>query len=172
VSGSRVLGLIRVHCYALTNAETACSPCTALSSRVDILRNPFLGECLPNSSFQVPFDALSSHKLEKLDTVYCVAQVSKRLPGCEHSGTMNCSSDPTNFACMEVCRGNTTCCGRTCKSRCHECQKVTRDNAAPDVDALRPVRTHHTSHLCASANTYVPSFVPRSVVTARSGRGR
>ena len=148
MSGSRVPGLIRAHCYALKNAETACSPCSVLSFRVDILRYPFLGECLPNLSFEVPFDVLSSHKLEKLDTVYCVAQVSKRLPGCEHSSTMNCSHDPTNLTCMEVCSGNTACCGRTCKSRCHECQKVTRDNAAPDAGSLPPVRTHHKSHLC------------------------
>ncbi|KAH8998233.1 hypothetical protein EDB86DRAFT_3234341 [Lactarius hatsudake] len=88
------------------------------------------------------------HKLENLETVKCVAQVSKRLPGCEHSGVMACSGDPTNFECKELCGGQTTCCSRTCKSRCHECQKVTRDNAAPRTGALRPVRTHHKSHPC------------------------
>ncbi|KAH9048674.1 hypothetical protein EDB83DRAFT_2507364 [Lactarius deliciosus] len=88
------------------------------------------------------------HKLGNLETVKCVAQVSKRLPGCEHSGVMACSGDPTNFECKEVCGGQTTCCSRTCKSRCHECQKVTRDNAAPRTGALRPVRTHHKSHPC------------------------
>src|ERR1700761_7030191 len=62
--------------------------------------------------FYVLFDALSSHKLEDLDTVECVAQVSKRLPGCEHTGTMACSRDPTIFECKEVCGGKTTCCGR------------------------------------------------------------
>ncbi|KAH9032058.1 AAA domain-containing protein [Lactarius pseudohatsudake] len=77
-------------------------------------------------------------------TVKCVAQVLKRLPGCEHSGIMACSGDPTNFECKELCGGDTTCCGRTCKSRCYECQKVTRDNAAPRAGAVPPVRTHHT----------------------------
>ncbi|KAI9445926.1 hypothetical protein H4582DRAFT_1805091 [Lactarius indigo] len=96
----------------------------------------------------VPLDAYSSHKLGNLETIKCVAQVPKRLPGCEHSGVMACSADPTNFECKEVCGGHTTCCGRTCKSRCHECQKVTRDNAAPGAGALRPVRTHHKSHPC------------------------
>ncbi|KAF8265012.1 hypothetical protein EI94DRAFT_1737067 [Lactarius quietus] len=74
------------------------------------------------------------YKLEQLDTVNCVAQVSKRLPGCEHSGTMACGKDPTYFECREVCRANTTCCGRTCKARCH--------------DALPRGRTHHQSHPC------------------------
>ncbi|KAH9170426.1 hypothetical protein EDB89DRAFT_1304023 [Lactarius sanguifluus] len=88
------------------------------------------------------------HKLGNLETVKCVAQVSKRLPGCEHSGVMSCSGDPTNFECKERCGGQTTCCSRTCKSRCHECQKVTRDHAAPGAGALPPVRTHHKSHPC------------------------
>ncbi|KAI9445912.1 hypothetical protein H4582DRAFT_1804013 [Lactarius indigo] len=96
----------------------------------------------------VPFDVLSSHRLGNLETVKCVAQVPKRLPGCEHSGIMGCSRDPTNFECKEICGSQTTCCSRTCKSRCHECQQVTRDNATPGAGALPLVRTHHKSHLC------------------------
>ncbi|KAI9451304.1 hypothetical protein BJY52DRAFT_119999 [Lactarius psammicola] len=92
--------------------------------------------------------SIPCHKLENLETVKCVARVSKRLPGCEHNGTMACSGDPTNFECKEVCGGHTTCCGRTCKSRCHECQNVTRDSAAPGARSLPPVRTHHKSHAC------------------------
>ncbi|KAH9048672.1 hypothetical protein EDB83DRAFT_2553548 [Lactarius deliciosus] len=61
---------------------------------------------------------------------------------------MPCSWDPSNLACKEVCGSQTTCCSRMCKSRCHECQKVTRDNAAPGAGALPPVRTHHKSHPC------------------------
>jgi hypothetical protein len=129
-------------------AATACSPCTALSFRVDTWRHPFLGKCLPNLPFWVSFEALFSHKLENLETVQCVALVSKRLPGCEHRGTMACSRDPAEFECKEVCGGTTTCCGRTCKSRCHECQEVTRDAAIPGANALPPVRTHHESHPC------------------------
>ncbi|KAF8265013.1 hypothetical protein EI94DRAFT_400563 [Lactarius quietus] len=93
-------------------------------------------------------ESIPCHKLEKLDTVYCVAQVSKRLPGCEHSGIMACSKDPAQFECNEICGGNTTCCGRICKARCHECQKVTRENADPDADTLPAGRTHHQSHPC------------------------
>ncbi|KAH9170429.1 hypothetical protein EDB89DRAFT_1304426 [Lactarius sanguifluus] len=88
------------------------------------------------------------HKLGNLKTVKCIAQVSKRLPGCEHSVTMACDGDPTDFECKEICGGETTCCSRTCKSRCHECQKVTRDSAAPRAGAVPPVRTHHRSHPC------------------------
>ncbi|KAH9052543.1 hypothetical protein EDB87DRAFT_1570453 [Lactarius vividus] len=96
----------------------------------------------------IPFDTYSSHKLENLETFKCFVRVSKRLPGCEHSVTMACSGDPSIFVCREICGGHAACCGRTCKSRCHECQEVTRNNAAPDAGALPPVRTHHKSHPC------------------------
>ncbi|KAH9043919.1 hypothetical protein EDB85DRAFT_732741 [Lactarius pseudohatsudake] len=88
------------------------------------------------------------HQLGNLETVKCVAQVSKRLPGCEHSGIMACDGDPTDFECKEICGGQTACCSRMCKSRCHECQEITRDNAAPRAGAVPPVRTHHKSHPC------------------------
>ena len=95
---------------------------------------------------QLPFDASYSHMLENLMAVKCVAQTSKRLPNCEHSATMACSSDPTTFKCKEVCRGLTTCCSRRCTSRCDGCQKVTKDKS---VGASRPlVRTHHVDHAC------------------------
>ncbi|KAH8997121.1 hypothetical protein EDB86DRAFT_926966 [Lactarius hatsudake] len=109
------------------------------------------GNCMfPMYNIKLPCGHIAKsvpcHKLGKLETVYCVAQVSKRLPGCEHNGIMACSADPTNFKCNQVCGGETTCCSRTCKSRCHECQKVTRENVAPG--AVPPVRTHHKIHPC------------------------
>ncbi|KAH9048645.1 hypothetical protein EDB83DRAFT_2317393 [Lactarius deliciosus] len=86
----------------------------------------------------VPFDAYSSHQLGNLETVECVAQVSKRLPGCKHSGIMACDNDPTDFECKKSCGGQTTCCSQTCKSQCHECQEVTRNNAASRAGAVPP----------------------------------
>ncbi|KAH9014346.1 hypothetical protein EDB85DRAFT_875353 [Lactarius pseudohatsudake] len=88
------------------------------------------------------------HKLENLETIKCFVPVSKRLPGCEHCVTIACSGDPSNLVCKEICGGYNACCGRTCKSRCHECQEVTRDSAAPRARAVPPVRTHHKSHPC------------------------
>ncbi|KAH8976901.1 hypothetical protein EDB92DRAFT_1938185 [Lactarius akahatsu] len=76
------------------------------------------------------------HKLENLETIKCFVPVSKRLPGCEHCVTIACSGDPSNLVCKEICGGYNACCGRTCKSRCHECQEVTRDNAAPRARAI------------------------------------
>ncbi|KAH9959727.1 hypothetical protein BJV74DRAFT_872502 [Russula compacta] len=67
------------------------------------------------------------YMLENLNAVNCTAQVLKRLPDCEPSCTMACGNDPASFTCKEVCGGLTTCCSRLCTSRCHECQKVTKE---------------------------------------------
>ncbi len=84
--------------------------------------------------------------LENLKAVKCVAQTSKRLPGCEHSATMACSRDPATVMCKEICGGSTTCCSRRCTSRCHECQKVTKEKTAGDS---RPsARAYHRDHPC------------------------
>jgi hypothetical protein len=61
---------------------------------------------------------------------------------------MACSNDSTDFDCKEVCRGIMTCCGRTCKSRCHDCQRVTLENTDPDAGMLYPGRTRHKGHPC------------------------
>ena len=91
-------------------------------------------------------DAPSSHTLENLQAVKCVAQVSKPLPGCEHNGTMACSKDPATFTCKEICGGLTTCCSRRCTSRCHECQKVTKEKTAANSHLV--LRSHHRDHAC------------------------
>ncbi|KAH9987465.1 AAA domain-containing protein [Russula compacta] len=86
------------------------------------------------------------HMLENLKAIDCTAQVSKRLPDCEHSGTMACGRDPATFTCKEVCGGLTTCCSRLCTSRCHECQKVTKEKIP---GTSRPfIRAHHRDHAC------------------------
>ena len=84
--------------------------------------------------------------LENLKAVNCTSQVLKRLPDCEHSGTMACGRDPATFTCKEVCGGLTTCCSRLCTSRCHECQKVTKEKT---LAIFRPfIRAHHRDHSC------------------------
>ncbi|KAH9052824.1 hypothetical protein EDB87DRAFT_1676964 [Lactarius vividus] len=93
-------------------------------------------------------ESVPCHKLENLETIKCFVWVSKRLPGCEHRVNITCSGDPSNLVCKEICGGHTACCGRTCKSRCHECQEVTRHRAATRTRAIPPVRTHHRSHPC------------------------
>ena len=93
-----------------------------------------------------PADAVSSHALENLGIVECIAKVSKRLPECEHSAIIACSEDPASFTCEEVCGGMTTCCSRPCMSRCHECQTVTKERAA--ARSLPLVRSHHREHAC------------------------
>ena len=60
VPGLLVQGLIRARCYVPTIAGIACSLCTALSFRVNILHHPFLGKCLPNICSSRPHLTYSS----------------------------------------------------------------------------------------------------------------
>ncbi|KAI9431019.1 hypothetical protein H4582DRAFT_1823204 [Lactarius indigo] len=112
------------------------------------------GNCMfPMYGVKLPcgHTATSGSRQSNLETIRCFARVSKRLPGCEHYAIMACSADPADVECNQVCGGQTTCCGRTCKSRCYDCQTITRDNVAPGAGALRLVRMHHQSHPCERA---------------------
>ena len=93
-----------------------------------------------------PSDDLSSHMLENLRAVKCIAKVSKRLPECEHNAIMACGKDPASFTCKEVCGGMTTCCSRKCMSRCHECRTITKEKTT--ARSLPLVRSHHRDHAC------------------------
>jgi hypothetical protein len=106
-------------------------------------------QVLPKSDPKFAPDPRSSYMLEDLSAINCVANVSKRLPGCEHSAVMACSLDPAAFTCKEVCGGLTQCCSRTCTSQCHVCQKVTKEKAAAGSQrSQRLDRTHHGDHAC------------------------
>jgi hypothetical protein len=107
-----------------------------------------LASALPRHFRLVPSDALSSHMLEILRAVKCVAKISKHLPECEHSAIMTCFKDPAAFQCKEVCGGMTTCCSRQCTSRCHECQTITKEKTTASARSLPLVRIHHRDHPC------------------------
>ena len=87
-----------------------------------------------------------SHKMENLASVLCTENVRKQLPGCEHSAIMPCHKDPDSVRCHEPCRGALSCCSRTCKAHCGDCQTITRqtmENAPRKIS-----RIHHQAHLC------------------------
>jgi hypothetical protein len=88
--------------------------------------------------------------IENLQAIKCEAKVSKRLPGCEHSGVMACSKDPATFICKETCGGESQCCSRTCNAQCNVCQKITKEKMAigsqPSQRLVR--RIYHQDHAC------------------------
>jgi hypothetical protein len=94
----------------------------------------------------LPSDTPSSHMIENLRAIKCVAKVSKRLLECEHRAIMACGKDPSTFTCREVCGGMTTCCSRRCTSRYHECQTITKEKTI--ARSLPLVRSHHRDHAC------------------------
>ncbi|KAJ6587167.1 hypothetical protein DFH09DRAFT_248112 [Mycena vulgaris] len=88
--------------------------------------------------------SIECYRLDDLDDVLCGTSVTKSFPGCEHSAQMLCSSDPSEARCDSICGGAMTCCGRPCKSRCHECQGVN----TPAEGKTRIARLQHREHPC------------------------
>ncbi|KAJ7496030.1 hypothetical protein B0H11DRAFT_2171669 [Mycena galericulata] len=86
--------------------------------------------------------SIECHWLDNLEDVVCRAVVVKNFPTCEHSAQMTCSSDPSDALCTGICSGTMSCCGRSCNSRCHECQSINTP-----VEG-RIDRTEHAQHLC------------------------
>ncbi|KAM5531281.1 hypothetical protein V8D89_015082 [Ganoderma adspersum] len=94
-------------------------------------------------------------QLDNLESVLCPELVAKKLPGCEHEATMRCTDDPRRYPCRETCNGIMSCCGRSCKARCHECQFLNvapepQDDKADDImEEQHPVqRVTHIGHPC------------------------
>lgn len=96
------------------------------------------------------FLCVLSHLLDKLHQFKCTKEVKKKLPQCEHSVTLPCHQDPAKTACKEPCGGEMNCCGRTCKSRCFECQKLSLDikELAGERSTTVVERSTHKYHLC------------------------
>ncbi|KDQ62856.1 hypothetical protein JAAARDRAFT_202408 [Jaapia argillacea MUCL 33604] len=87
------------------------------------------------------------HQMDNLAAIPCRERVVKRLPHCEHSAKVQCHQDPATVVCKETCNGQMGCCSRTCKSRCSDCQYLSRATPAPNPQG--PVaRSRHRPHPC------------------------
>lgn len=82
---------------------------------------------------------------DNLASVPCFKQVKKRLPFCEHSMVMACSTSPERFQCTAACGGSLGCCKRTCRSRCGDCTAKTREGTTL---LGRVLRSSHIAHPC------------------------
>ncbi|TRM69481.1 hypothetical protein BD626DRAFT_12882 [Schizophyllum amplum] len=89
--------------------------------------------------------AVPCYLMNELENVTCDETVEKDLPTCEHSASMPCSWNVEAHACTNPCDGIMGCCGRTCQSRCSDCQTHNNDNRADDG---RIARVQHARHPC------------------------
>ena len=83
--------------------------------------------------------------MNDLENVMCEVVVEKDLPTCEHSASMPCSWDAEAHMCTKPCDGIMGCCGRTCQSRCSDCQVLNLDQRADDG---KVTRAQHARHPC------------------------
>ncbi|KZT65176.1 hypothetical protein DAEQUDRAFT_539533 [Daedalea quercina L-15889] len=89
------------------------------------------------------------HMMEKLVSVKCQKLVPKRLPHCEHMTTTQCSKDPATIECSNPCGGMLSCCSKTCKSTCSDCQRHTLRLGGDKAGVRdRIARTQHRPHPC------------------------
>lgn len=105
------------------------------------------GKCMfPVADVELPCGhrvaSLECYRLNSLDEVPCSVLVRKDFPACEHSAQMRCFQDPSTASCTSACGGVMECCGRTCNSRCHECQGVNH----PAEGKIN--RAKHNEHYC------------------------
>ena len=84
-----------------------------------------------------------SYRLNHPENIKCTQIVTKRLPSCEHSAEMPCSSDPAKFDCRALCNVMSICCNKPCAGRCGQCQVLTAS-----ASVRRSPRTVHQSHPC------------------------
>ena len=114
---------------------------------VDIRLNEFHGKRSIN--LHDPFLTFSSqsHSLEDLTLVQCEQKVVKKLPSCGHSLSVPCHQDPRKAVCQELCGGTMLCCSRSCRSKCSDCQQVTKPSLPHNFVGII-ARTSHVEHPC------------------------
>lgn len=88
-------------------------------------------------------------------SIICQTQVSKTVPGCDHSVTVPCYTDVTSasYRCNSLC-GDLLPCGHACRSRCSRCKERKDGNiVAENHEVCRQVcnRAYTTCrHTCQS----------------------
>ncbi|KAK0186426.1 hypothetical protein F5146DRAFT_1161311 [Armillaria mellea] len=105
---------------------------------------------LPNVVLPCGHEApILCHQAENLPSVFCHAEVTKRLSLCGHEAKMRCSDDPRMHRCLRACGGSMSCCGKMCKTSCGDCTKLNLDARGIKEDInLRIMRALHESHKC------------------------
>ncbi|PCH43420.1 nucleoside triphosphate hydrolase protein [Wolfiporia cocos MD-104 SS10] len=119
--------------------KQCADPCGRCTIRVENVELP--------CGHTIPF--VYCYQLDDLSTVYCNVIVSRPLPSCEHEASMKCSQDLAAYVCTEVCSGILSCCGRSCKAQCHECQRMNRTATVEEQETPGPTpRLQHKTHPC------------------------
>ncbi|KAG0698145.1 hypothetical protein DFH29DRAFT_943008 [Suillus ampliporus] len=134
------------------HASVTCTQaCTRLCTRGHPCTKQCASPCgncfFPEANVELPCGhskaSVPCHEISTLDSVYCDFMVDKELPCCEHTARMACSTDSSTYLCKAPCCGIMSCCGRTCKAKCYECQQK---NTTPEGERTR--RVQHLPHPC------------------------
>ncbi|KAI5116801.1 hypothetical protein M0805_007013 [Coniferiporia weirii] len=128
--------------------------CTQACSKLCSRGHPCLRECgyncgvcvHPVRNVELPcghvHKSVPCYRLDDLSEVFCSAEVHHDLPTCEHSVLLPCSANVREHKCRELCDGILTCCRKSCKSKCFECQLENH------TAVRRSSRAMHKGHEC------------------------
>ncbi|KAF1840898.1 uncharacterized protein K460DRAFT_194232 [Cucurbitaria berberidis CBS 394.84] len=128
----------KCHSSAMHDVFKCKKPCQRRHQPCDHpCQKPTCGEdcdvCMVNiSTVQLPCghnkNNVSCYKTLDLESIVCVINVSKRVPGCQHNVEVMCSSDVTKagFKCPSPCPAILPC-GHPCPGTCGQCNKKIRD---------------------------------------------
>lgn len=61
---------------------------------------------------------------------------------------MPCGQEPGQWTCQELCGGTMTCCTKTCKSRCMDCQMLSDPEPESNGGTKKIARSTHKTHPC------------------------
>ncbi|EJD52447.1 P-loop containing nucleoside triphosphate hydrolase protein [Auricularia subglabra TFB-10046 SS5] len=119
-------------CHPGGHSAVVCSQrCTKLCARqhpCSKLCSEACGNCrFPIRGVELPCGHIANtvpcFQLDDLSQRICNVPVLKTLPHCEHTATMPCSTDPTQWQCQEPCGMIVQSCSHVCAARCCECQQ-------------------------------------------------
>ena len=91
-------------------------------------------------------DIRASHLSTLLEAVYCTAVVTRPLPSCEHSASMDCSADPSQIPCTQACDVERPCCSKQCTAQCWECKDLSKKPQLSQSGLI--ARDKHGPHSC------------------------
>jgi hypothetical protein len=89
----------------------------------------------------------------------CQIKLSKTIPTCQHQVTVNCTTEPTQYDCVEYC-GKTLDCGHVCTRHCKDCADGCRKcNEVVTID-LACAHKSTIDVFCHEASKYDSSLRP------------
>ncbi|KAI0505882.1 hypothetical protein F5B22DRAFT_626229 [Xylaria bambusicola] len=158
----------RCHSQVLHNAVKCLEPCPRPKQGCDHPCKLYCGdtcepkcrEIIENPSTSLPCGHQVTRaycwQVQEPSSIICRMQVTKTVPGCNHTVSVFCHTDVTSasYRCTSLC-GDPQPCGHSCRSQCHRCKDRKDGSIAGEhhETCRQPCNRAYTacSHACLKA---------------------